>query len=291
MREVTRIQCWFWPFAAISLLACGGGEEQTRIQRVESPQRIIAIAPSVAEMLYALGQGSRVGGVGDYVKYPPEAAGKPKLGGLFDARLEEVVLLRPDLAILLPSEETLKANLEGIGVEVLTVQSESLSDVEDMAVVIGERLGVPEATEAFLRKWQADLAPRPIAEAPRVLVAVSRTPGRMGDMLVSGPGTFVDELLGRLEAPNVLADSDLLYPRIGLEEVVVRRPDVVIELQPEPGTYELLSKDWRGLGADSGLADVCVRVIAGDHVLIPGPRLTRLYAELREALVSCVGAS
>jgi ABC-type hemin transport system substrate-binding protein len=70
--------------------ACGGEpakEESGSPGPAETPQRIVAIAPSVTEMLFELGLGDRVVGVGDYTRWPPEATARPKLGGLFDSRL------------------------------------------------------------------------------------------------------------------------------------------------------------------------------------------------------------
>lgn len=267
-------------------LACAG---QPAPGPESAPQRIIAIAPSVTEMLFELGLGNRVVGVGDYARWPPEVGDKPRLGGLFNARLEAIAAVDPDLAVLLPSEERLRRNLQKMGIEVLTVRSETIEDVEAMAIAIGDRCGVPQRARAFSQRWSGLLAPRPLGRSPNVLLAVTRTPGRIADVLVAGPGTFLHQLLERLGAVNVMADAYLAYPQVGLEEILLRRPDVVIELQASPGTYEDLRRDWRDLGEEMSLAPACVRVVAGDHVLLPGPRLPRLYGELRRALLECAG--
>jgi iron complex transport system substrate-binding protein len=276
-------QLWLSALALL-ILACGG---EPAPQAVSTPQRIIAIAPGVVEMLFELGLGDRVVGVGDYAKWPIQVAQKPQLGGLFNARLEAIAALRPDLAVLLPSEEKLAADLQQMGIEVLTVRSDTIGDVEEMAVLIAERCGVPEAGEAFLERWKSALAPRSTGREVRVLLSVTRESGRLADVLVAGPGTFLDELLSRLGITNVMADAGLAYPQVGLEEIIVRDPDVVVELQASPGDFEALRQDWSLLGAETPLADTCVQVLAGDHVLIPGPRLPRLYEELWQALLAC----
>jgi len=290
---------WVLLWAAGLVLACGGGSSskdgQTdegrhgdrALQGSDPPERIVAIAPGVTEMLFVLGLGDRVVGVGDYARWPPEVASKPKLGGLFDSRLEVIASLNPDLAVLLPSEERLRGHLEKMGVEVLTVRSETLADVEEMAILIGERCGVEEASAAFLETWSSELAPREAPHSSRVLLSVNREPGRMADVLVSGPDTFLDELIERLGAVNVMADAQLSYPQVGLEEIIVRQPEVVLELQAFPGNYERLQLDWNRLAGEGPLAGVCVKVVVGDHILIPGPRMARLYRELDEALSDC----
>ncbi len=271
-------------FLVLFGLACGSEE----IAPLPSPaERIIALAPGITETLFELGLGDRVVGVGDYSSWPPEVEQKPKLGGLFDARLEVITSLQPDLAILLPSEEKLRVQLEYLGVEVLTVRSENLAEVETMIGAIAQRCGVVQRGEALQERWRRELAPNPVTGSPKILLAVGRAGGRLADVLVSGPGTHLDELLGLLGAVNAFADAPLEYPQVGLEEILQRQADIVIDLQPSPGNYDELALDWQELQAQTDLAPACARVVAGDYVLVPGPRLPWLYRELREAILSC----
>ena len=272
----------------IPALACCSDVEP---RVVDSPQRIVALAPAITETLFELGFGDRVIGVGDFAKYPPEVAMLPRLGGLFDARLETIAALRPDLAILLPSEESLGLQLKQLEIEVMTVRSESLEDIEAMAVSISDRLGSPEAGQQFLLRWRQRLAPTALEQPVLVLLPVARQIGRVADIVIAGPGTFLDELLVKSGVQNVMSDSKLAYPQVGLEEIIARRPDVILELQPSPGIYEDLIVDWRSFDGSEILEETCVRVIAGDHVLIPGPRVPRLYDEIRQALRSCLEAT
>ena len=238
-------------------------------------------------MVFELGFGDRVVGVGDYAKWPPEVELLPRLGGLFDPRLETLVELEPDLAILLPSEERLALQLEQLDIEVMTVANESIKDIETMAVVIAQRLGDPERAKRFLGRWRAGMRPASELRDVQVLMPVARQKGRVAEIVIAGPGTFLDELIARAGARNSMAGSPLTYPQIGLEEILSRRPDVILDLQPSPGQYDELIEDWRNLGEGDLLITACVRVIAGDHVLIPGPRLPRLYREILSALESC----
>jgi len=287
-RVPTVISGWVLPVLAGLAVACGGESVTRPGQGTEVPERIIAIAPGVTEMLFELGLGDRVVGVGDYARWPQEVRTRPRIGGLFDTRLETIAGLSADLAVLLPSEEELRDDLEAMGVEVLTVPSETIADVEEMAQLIGRRCGAVAASEAFLERWHRELSPQtPTDSASRVLLTVTREPGRLADVLVSGPDTFLDELIRRLGAVNVMADAPMAYPQVGLEEIIIRDPQVVIELQAAPGMSETLYQDWQRLASEAPLTDVCVRVVAGDYVLIPGPRLPRLYRELAKALLEC----
>jgi iron complex transport system substrate-binding protein len=274
-------------FLLLALLLGCRGEVPPAPPSSTQPQRIIALAPNLTETLFALGLGDRVVGVGDYSTWPPEALNKPKLGGLFDANLERIVSLRPDLAVLLPSEKSLAGQLRPLGVETLIVPNETLAEVERSFLLVARRCGVPEAGERLTNEWRDGLAPDPLPGKPRVIVSVGRQEGRLADVLVAGPDTFYQELLDRLGAVNVFADAPMRYPKVALEEVVARAPDFILELRPQELTPELarqLVRDWDQLGNVPAVRQGRVRVLWGDYTAIPGPRLPRLYSEMRAAL-------
>ncbi len=276
---------------AVALLACGANAPEPGDG---TPRRIIAVAPSVVEIVFDLGLGERLAGVGDYAVWPPEVSSKPRIGGLLDVRLEKIVELGPDLAILLPGEEKLAAQMRELGVEVLTVEHESLADVERSMLSIAGRLGAEDAGRELAARFRRELAPRPLPVARPVLIAITRDAGNLGEVLVAGPDTFYDELLKLLGVANAFADSELRYPQVSAEGILRHAPHAIVELQPKPlsvdGERRLLS-DWRRLPLVPAVERDCLRVVAGDHVLLPGPRVTRLYRELRQALASCPGVS
>lgn len=278
------------------LAACGdrvGPDLGVTIGR--TPQRIVALTPSLTETLFALGLGDRVVGVGDYTYWPDAAVRKPHLGGLFNPNLERIVSLHPDLAMLGPSERDLAAKLRPLRIDVLIVPNETLADVERSFRTIAMRCGVPEAGERLEAEWRAGLAPDPLPGPPlKVILSVGRSPGRLGEITVAGHGTFLDELLGRLGAVNAFADAPTLYPQIGVEEIVARKPDVILELRSDPqtpGQSAAIVQDWQALAEVPAVRDHAVEVIAGSFVLLPGPRLPQLYKAMRAAIVRASRAS
>ncbi|MFL6197293.1 MAG: ABC transporter substrate-binding protein [Thermoanaerobaculia bacterium] len=281
--------------ALLLLAACGRGREGGGAPRPAAtatpaapPQRIIALTPSLVETLFALGLGDRVVGVGDYTRWPPEAVAKPHLGALFNPNLERIVVLHPDLAVLLPSERDLGAKLRPLGADILVVPDETLDEVERSFHTIADRCGVPEAGDRLAAEWRAGLAPSPSPGVPlKVMISVGRQTGRLGDVTAAARGTFYDELLTRLGGVNVFAGAQTRYPQVGAEEIVARKPDVILELWPDPmpaGQVRAIVGDWAPLSQIPAVRNGRVVVIAGDYALTPGPRLPRLYREMRDAL-------
>jgi len=281
-----------FPSLLVSLLAgCAGPvDTDSSAVREPTPQRIIAVAPSVAEILFELELDDRVVGVGDYTNWPPEAAAKPRIGGLFDPRFEEIVALAPDLAILLPSEERLASELERLGLTTLTVRHETLADIEASILAIAERAGVAPRGRRLAEALGRDLAPRSRHRRPEVLLLVGRQRGRLAELTAVGSGTYLAELVTRLGGDNVLADLAQPYPQVNLEALLERQPDLIIELQPqELGAEEAaaLVADWEELPELEAVGRGCVQVVSGSHVLLPGPRIVLLFQELDEAFDLC----
>ena len=275
-------------FALALVLGTACAKQEPAAAKV--PQRLISLAPSVTETLFALGLGDRVVAVGDYTFWPAEALKKPRVGGLIDPNLERITALRPDLAVLLPSERDIGTKLAPLGVATLIVHNESLADIETSFRTIAARCGVPEAGEKLAAQFHAELAPRPQspgAAAPKVLMVVERQAGRLGELYAAGPGTYLDELLGRLGGKNVFGDAPNLYPQASLEEIVARKPDLIFELRsdsPDEAARRALIADWQPLATVPAVREGRIRVIAGNFTLIPGPRLPQLYRAMAVAL-------
>jgi len=296
----------------VLLLGCGGAGPGSGADP-PVPERIVTLAPNLTELAFALGLGPWVVGVSDYVTWPKEALERPRLGGLFDPNLERVVSLRPDLAIVLPSQAEAAAKLGRAGIATLTVGIESVEDVAKAARTVGERCGAAEAGQELAERLTEELAPRPDALKPRaprrgatgrseteasearagtspplrVLLSVDRAPGRTENLLVAGPGTYLDELLTRLGAVNVFEDAPVRYPQVGMEEVLDRAPDAIVEVRagdlPDTVARRLVA-DWSRYPALPAVRRDAVVVIAEDYALVPGPRLPQLYDRLEQAL-------
>src|ERR1041385_5114072 len=83
---------------------------------VDVPKRIISVVPNMTETLFAFGLGDRVIGVGDYDEFPPEVAKKPRVGGLINPNIEQIIAMHPDLVITYGSQEVLRERLGSVGI-------------------------------------------------------------------------------------------------------------------------------------------------------------------------------
>ncbi len=256
-------------------------------RRVSVPQpvrRIVSLAPSLTETIYALGAQDRLVGVTDYCDYPPEAQSKPKVGGAINPSLEQIVALKPDLVLVIKSLnrlETVEA-LERLNIAAYATDPHTVTGVLEAVTRLGEILGANEQTLVTnLRARLAELKRLLAGRAPkRVLFVVWTEP-----LISIGQNSFLADALRWAGAESVVTSAQD-WPRISLEEVVHRQPEYLVFAsshgEGEPRDMESLRElpGWRGLEA------VRRRRIAviSDAIDRPAPRMIDAIEQLARRL-------
>ncbi len=194
----------------------------------DPPTRIVSLAPSVTEMLFAIGAGERVVGVTSFCNYPPEAQAKPKVGGAFP-NLEVVLSLKPTL-VLAPRDfirPDMVAKLDQLKIPLFILETNNIEDVLRHIQTVGRMLGRSEQSDAVagdLRRRVADVKTRTAGAArPRVFYVLNSDP-----LMTAGPGSFIHQLIELAGGTNVAADAPVAYPRLSLEEVIRQDPQVIL---------------------------------------------------------------
>jgi len=241
-------------------------------------RRVVALAPSLTDIVVALGHADRLVGVTRYDD-APEVARLPRVGGFLDPSPEAVLALRPDLVLWITDAGAIAPveKIAALGIPVLALPVVSVADVLAAARVVGVALGDAPAGERLASRLEADVSrvrERARGLKPvRVLFVVGREP-----LVVAGPGSYPDELLRLLGATNV-AQGARPWPVYPVERAVADDPEVVIDgavLEPKEGLARLTAIPAVRRGRVVRLQD--------DGALRPGPRLTRALDELFRAL-------
>jgi iron complex transport system substrate-binding protein len=235
------------------------------------PERIVSLDPSVTELIFAIGGGARLAGVTDYCDYPAAARAKPRVGDLVAPNLESIIALRPDLVIATTegnSQETVAA-LERLGVRVYLTTASRLGDVVALIERIGELTGRVAAAAALRDRLErrVEAVRRAVAGLPRPRVLYVLWPD---PLLVPGRGTLLGELIAVAGGESVTASDPTVYPRLSLEAVVARRPDVVIVADHGGGAP---AERWNALGALPAARAGRMYSVDGNLLHRHGPRI------------------
>ncbi len=257
-----------------------------------TPQRLISLVPATTEMLFDMGAGGRVVGIGSYDRFPPEVEKLPRLGGLLDPNIEQLIALRPDLVIVYETQVELRRQLERARIPMWSYSSKGLADVTATVRALGERIGMgpqakasAERIDARLRAVQARVAGRP---RPRTLLIFGRESGSLRGINASGGYGFMHDLLELAGGTDVLADIKQALVTMSTEMVLARAPDTIIELHyGEPWPDARLAAErrvWLGLPSLPAVRAGRITLLAGDEFVVPGPRVT-LAAERMAAIL------
>src|SRR4030043_1330731 len=277
----TRSTNWFLALLTIALVltACTPGG-QTPVEYVfddlgrlvainGTPQRIISLAPSNTEILFALGLRERIVGVTDYCDYPPEALNKTKVGGYANPDAEKIVALTSDL-ILVAHGTPLDVinNLVGLGLTVFGIKTTDLDDLLNDVRRIGEITDTEAEAQALTFEMESRIQAvtnqtDELEQRPRVFYIVWHDP-----LWTAGSGTFIHELIEKGGGGNIFQNFTG-YPTISIEEVIA--------CDPEINTTSEWSYEWAINASElaSTNASQTGRIYTCDDDLVqrPGPRL------------------
>jgi iron complex transport system substrate-binding protein len=260
-----------------------------------APQRIVSTSPSITEMLYALGLGDRVVGVTTYCHYPPEAAKKTKVGNYLAPNFEVIVGLRPDLVVAETTGVRRAERFSSLKLNVVEIDDATLAGIYDSIRKIGKAAAVPDRAEALCARMRSSLdnIRERTARLPkrRIVFIVGRTPGRMEDLIAAGRGTHLNELIEIAGGANVFRDSLAAYAKIGLEELIARNPEVVVDMGEMSQTVGVTEADKRAVTAlwsryptISAVRERRVFAVASDIFVVPGPRVVDAAREFARML-------
>lgn len=239
-----------------------------------APSRVVSLAASATEIVFALGAGDRLVAVDDFSDFPSAAASVPHIGG-FRTSPETVVSYRPDL-ILAVTSGTLASQLLGLHQPVFVLDPSDLEGVYQNINSLGKILGRETSAQQVVSDMRtrisavADRA-KTASTRPRVLHEVDST--NPAQIFVAGPHNFVDSMITLAGGVNVAADASVKFPKLSPEEIVRRDPEVIVLADARFGATPDVVAARPGWAVISAVRLRALYPIDDNIVSRPGPRL------------------
>jgi len=257
-----------------------------------TPQRIVAIAPNSAEVICALGACEHIVGVSKFCVYPPELLDRPKVGGLSDPDLERIAALRPDLLVMRGKNEALERLCEDLQIPIYKDETDTLPGIENCLRELGKHLGLIDRATVIAKEFHERIEAIRSRNAgklkPRVLLTVSRQPDRLSNVLTTGKGTFLDQMIEVAGGVNVFGHLDMIYPQVSPEGMLAQQPEVIIELMPGLKLTDALKEQmigqWKQLGSIPAVSNHRIYVLTDENGLIPSPRYVEIIDKVSRLL-------
>ena len=257
------------------------------------PGRIISVAPSLTEILCALGMRDRLIARTPYCRYPPEVTDIETIGAIMDTNYERIKAIEPDLVLVTANSGRMIEDLQKLGIAYFAVSNETLEDLYTAIERIGERCDRPRTARALVQLIRFDIdrlsaQARASRQTPmRVLISMGNLPIPAGPVFVAGPGLFFDEMLHRAGHVNAATGAvDAYQGELPIEKLTAIDPDAIIEFRNDINdqTRQELYNAWSAPGDLRAVRDQRIFTVGAKEWLSLGPRAAILLHHMIEAL-------
>lgn len=260
-------------------------DQGERVTLTGPPRRVVSLVPALTEILFAIGAGDRLVGRTKYGVHPPEARAVPSVGEGVRPSAELVTSRDPDLVLVYAGAENRSTldQFRRLGIPALAVRHDTFDDLHRNVRRLGRLAGRQARAERLSRaiSCRLEAVARAVREAPRKRVYYEvwgRPP------VTVGGGSYLDSLVTVAGGVNVFGELEAPSPRVSLEAVVERRPDVLV-LPVESGGGDRVPPGERpGWDALRAVREGAVRRVDGDLLHRLGPRVGEAAVELAAAL-------
>jgi iron complex transport system substrate-binding protein len=255
-------------------------------------RRIVSLVPALTEMLFAMGAGPQVVGVGSFDNYPADVQKLPRVGALLDPDTERILSLRPTLVLTYGSQTDLHQQLERAGIRPYVYRHGGIDKIFQSIRDLGDASGQRQRADALVRDLQTRLdALRARVKGrprPRVLLVIGRQPRTLREIYASGGVGFLHEILEVAGGSNVFADAARESVQPSHETLISRAPDMIVELQAE-GMFksdDLAAEKavWSTLASVPAVRNKQIHELVGQYLVVPGPRIAQAAETLARTI-------
>ena len=240
----------------------------------DAPQRIVSMAPSATETIFALGAEDKLVGVTDYCNYPTDAVNITSIGGFSTPDLETIAILNPDLIIAIRWNAETVTQLENQGYAIVIILGESLDDIIENVGVIGNL--VNERTKGVYLMGNMSYHMEIITNKTNTLnysqivdcyFEVWESPK------IVGAKSFLNDMINKAGAINIFGNINLEYPIVSHEAIINGDPDVIFITEHSAPWYSQQVCERAGYDAINACINNRVYQVFDDIYLRPGPRI------------------
>jgi iron complex transport system substrate-binding protein len=250
------------------------------------PKKIVSLAPNITEILFSLGLDQEIIGVSIHCNFPEKANSKVRVGSYISLDFEKIVFLQPDLIIATGAGNTrdMVDRLERLGFPTYVIFPKNFEGVLVSVGHLGklvdrEKEGV-EIIEGMKKRRQRVMEMIQGLPKPRVFLQIGEAP-----VVTVGKNSFADDLIRLAGGENVAGNEKEMYPRLGMEEILKRSPEVILVSSMNPGgNYQKVLREWSRWKTIPAVKNGRIHLIDSDLIDRPSPRIIMGLEEVAKIL-------
>jgi len=250
------------------------------------PKRFVSLAPNITEILFSLGLDEEIAGVSVQSNFPEKARAKVRVGSYIRLDFEKIAALNPDLIIATGAGNTrdMVDRLGKLGFPTYVIYPKNFRDILQCIAHIGQVVNREKEARAIIEGMRKrcekvmDLTKR--LPRPKVFIQIGDIP-----IVTAGKGSFADDLIRLAGGENIAGKEKEVYPRLGMEEILKRSPEVIVISSMNPkGDYQKILKEWTRWKTIPAVKNGRIHLIDSDLLDRPSPRIIDGLEELASVL-------
>ena len=239
------------------------------------PKRIISLAPNITEILFSLSLDEEIVGVSIHCNFPEKAKSKVRVGSYISLDFEKITFLKPDLVIATGAGNTrdMVERLGKLGFPTYVIFPKNFNDVlksiDHLGQVVGREKEAMEIIQVMKRRSKRVIELTKGLSRPRVFLQIGEAP-----IVTVGKKSFGDDLIYLAGGENIAGKEKEMYPRLGMEEILKRSPEVILISSMNPrGDYQRVLQEWSRWKMIPAVKNGRVHLIDSDLIDRPSPRV------------------
>ncbi|MBM4322677.1 MAG: cobalamin-binding protein, partial [Deltaproteobacteria bacterium] len=226
-------------------------------------------------ILFSLGLDEEVVGISIHCNYPEKVKTRPRVGSYISIDFERIVSLKPDLIIATGAGNTKEMvdRLERLGFPTFVIFPKRFDDVIQSILNVGQLVSKEKEalsmTESMSKRKGRIIELTRGLSGPKVFLQIGESP-----IVTVGKGSFADDLIRLAGGENVAGNDREMYPRLGMEEILKRSPEVILISSMRPGgDYERALREWERWKTIPAVKQGRIHLIDSDLIDRPSPRI------------------
>jgi iron complex transport system substrate-binding protein len=254
---------------------------------INAQERIIALSPSINEIIFALNSGDKIVANTDYALYPKASVKIPKVGGYFSPSLEKIVALKPTLVIMQQNNHKLSLKLKRLGIKSKIIKIDTLKNIKNSILELGTILHKNSEAKKIVKNIDDELKKlKSIISNKKILIVFGRNTDLSKHIFVAGQNLYFDEIINESNNTNALQSTRKGQPILNMENIIACNPDIVLLLarcQADGVSNEGLIKPWLELPISASKTKA-IYINSNIYAGLPSDRLALFLRDFREVL-------
>jgi len=250
------------------------------------PKKIVSLAPNITEILFGLGLDEEIVGVSTHCNFPEKAKSKVRVGSYIRLDFEKIASLNPDVIIATGAGNTrdMVDRLEKLGYQTYVVYPRNFGDILQSIAHIGQVVNREKEARVIIEgmrgKCERVVELTKGLPRPKVFIQIGDVP-----IVTVGKGSFADDLIRLAGGENIAGKEKEVYPRLGMEEILKRSPEVIVISSMSPtGNYQKVLQEWTRWKTIPAVKNGRLHLIDSDLLDRPSPRIVDGLEELARVL-------